>query len=208
MTIYEPMTLATDYLLTIAAGVFAARLWRTNRMWALAFLFTAAASFFGGTSHGFGPLFVPMVGVVLWKLTVFSIGFASFFLLAGSGRILAIVAVVKLVVYISWMITHNAFIWVIADYGTTLILVGAAQLIRRTSATPWVLGSIGLSIAGAAVQASHFSLHRHFNYNDLYHVIQLAALWLLYRGGREMSGARHFGSRSPVLSNQASDARL
>ena len=31
MTIHEPMTLATDYLLTIAAAVFAIRLWRTNR---------------------------------------------------------------------------------------------------------------------------------------------------------------------------------
>jgi hypothetical protein len=33
------------------------------------------------------------------------------------------------------------------------------------------------------VQMSGFALHRHFNHNDLYHVIQIVALWLLHLGG-------------------------
>ena len=53
MSVHEPMTLATDYAMGIAAVFFAARLWRVNRMWALAFACTAAASFLGGTYHGF-----------------------------------------------------------------------------------------------------------------------------------------------------------
>jgi hypothetical protein len=187
MTVHEPMTLATDYLLTVAAAVFAIRLWRTNRMWALAFLFTAAGSFFGGTFHGFAQTMHPLAAASLWKATIFSIGLASFFLLAGSGHALAVVAIVKLVVYASWMITHDAFVWVILDYGVTLLLVGVAQLARRGPSMPWVIGSIVVSVAGALVQQSGFALHRHFNHNDLYHVIQLVALWLLFRGGMLMN---------------------
>jgi hypothetical protein len=33
-------------------------------------------------------------------------------------------------------------------------------------------------------QASGFALHRHFNHNDLYHVIQIAALLFCYLGVR------------------------
>jgi hypothetical protein len=191
VTVHEPMTLATDLLLTAAATVFAVRLWRVHRPWALAFLFTAAGSFFGGVHHGFAPTMTPLASLVLWKATVFSIGLASFFLLMGSGRALAVIAIVKLVVYMSWMITHNEFVYVIADYGLTLLIVGIVQLVRRGPSTPWVIASIVVSVIGALVQQSGFALHRHFNHNDLYHMIQLVALWLLYRGGR-VSGAAAF----------------
>ncbi len=184
MTIHEPMTLATDYLLTIAAAVFAIRLWRTNRHWALAFLFTATGSFFGGTYHGFGPVLHVLTTIVLWKLTVYSIGLASFFLVLGSGRNLLLVALVKLIVYMSWMTAHSDFLWVIIDYGIALLIVAVVQLVRRGPSTRWVIGSIVVSVIGALVQMSRLRLHEHFNHNDLYHVIQLVALWLLYRGGK------------------------
>lgn len=177
MTVHEPMTLATDYLLAVAAAAFAARLWRAHRLWALAFAFTSLGSFLGGTYHGL------YEDAALWKAVVFSIGIASFFLLAGSGRAFAAIATIKLVAYCSWMISHDGFEWVIADYGVTLLLVGIAALLRRDGSASWIWGSIALSVAGALVQRSGLTLHRHFNHNDLYHVIQLVALWLLYRGG-------------------------
>ncbi|HEY0140744.1 MAG TPA: hypothetical protein VGF48_07600 [Thermoanaerobaculia bacterium] len=180
--IHEPMTLATDYLLGVVAMVCAVKLWRSYRMWALAFAFTAAASFFGGTYHGLTPV------APLWKGTVLSVGLASFFLLAGYSRRFAAFAVVKLIVYSSWMIAHDDFVWVIADYGTTLVLIGIATALRRDRATPWILGSIVVSVAGALVQMSGVRLHAHFNHNDLYHVIQTVAVVMLYRAGRELAG--------------------
>ena len=183
MNVHEPMTFATDLMLTVAAIVFCARLWRVHRMWALAFLFTGAGSFFGGMHHGFAHALTPSGSLVLWKATVFSVGIASFFLLAGSHRKLAIVAMVKLIVYLSWMITHNNFVWVILDYALTLLIVG---LVVRSQ---WVFASIIVSVIGALVQQSRFALHQHFNHNDLYHVIQLVALWLLYRGGLAMKSS-------------------
>jgi hypothetical protein len=38
-------------------------------------------------------------------------------------------------------------------------------------------------VIGAIVQQQRLALHQHFNHNDLYHLIQIAGLWLLYRGG-------------------------
>ena len=59
----EPVTLVTDYILAIASTIFGVLLWRRAvRLWALAFFFTAAGTFFGGTYHGFG-------GGAWWKAT-------------------------------------------------------------------------------------------------------------------------------------------
>jgi hypothetical protein len=200
--IHEPMTVATDYLMAISALAFGMRLLRSNRLWALAFFCTAAASFFGGTYHGIAPQLAPIGQWMLWKATVFSVGFASFFLLSARGRLLASIAVIKLVLYVSWMTAHDDFVWVIADYGTTLLLVGIEQTIawirERAASAPWVLGSILVSIVGAAVQQSGAQFHTHFNHNDLYHLIQIVALWLLYRGGILMTSAKARPSIQPM----------
>jgi hypothetical protein len=192
MTIHEPMTMVTDYVLCIAAAWFGVRLWRAGvRPWGVAFLFTASASLTGGSFHGFAPHHW------VWKATVYAIGLASFFLLSGAivasvngqaQRILMTLAVAKFMAFATWMITHDNFLNVIVDYGASLLLIGALQLYawmrQRAASAPWVLASIVVSVLAAAVQQSRLTLHQHFNYNDLYHVIQLIALWLLYRGGR------------------------
>ena len=171
---HDPMALVTDSALGLAAWIAAARLWRVQRMWALAFLFTGVAAFCGGVFHGFGDEWR-----LLWKATTFSVGLASFFLLAGTDRRLQLVAVIKLIVYLSWMIGHDAFLFVVADYGLTLILVAIFHPAKK-----WVLGSIAVSVVGAIVQASRVTIHPYwFDYNDLYHLIQIVALWLLYRAG-------------------------
>ena len=192
ITVHEPMTLVTDYLLAVAAAFFARKLWSVHRLWALAFAFTALGSFLGGTYHGL------LQSPALWKAVVFSIGIASFFLLAGSGRALAVIAVVKLVTYCSWMIFHDGFEWVIVDYGVTLLLAGVAALVRRDGSASWVWGSIGVSVVGALVQQGGWAPHRHFNHNDLYHVIQLVALWMLYRAALAMKSATDRPTSQPT----------
>lgn len=178
----DPMALVTDSALGVVALVFAVRLWRVQRMWALAYVFTALAGFIGGLYHGYGDR-----TDALWKATVMAVGLASFFLLAGTHRKLAAVAIVKLVVYLTWMTTHDDFLFVVADYGITLLLVGIFHPARK-----WVLGSIAVSVLGAVVQQLRVTVDpRWFDYNDLYHVIQMVTLWMLYRAGRDffVSGA-------------------
>lgn len=180
----EPVTLATDYVLAMAAVTFGVLLWRRgNRPWALAFFFTACGSFFGGTFHGFG-------GEVWWKLTVYSIGAASLYLLLPFLRATAMSI---FAVYALWMTVHDSFAFVIADYGITLLLLAIVVIVRRTAMSRWVVGSVVVSVLAAIVQQAPIAYH-----NDVYHAIQLVALWLLYRGGTLMNAAKDRSSIPPT----------
>ncbi len=78
----------------------------------------------------------------------------------------------------------------VIDTGIAFVIVAAIHLWKWNGP---ILAGIAVSIAGAAVQASGLRLHEHFNHNDLYHVIQIAAMVLFYRGARRLtdaSGAR------------------
>ena len=84
-------------------------------------------------------------------------------------------------------------IWVAnkADYRAVMLHyvpgAGAAVVVLLltpwTSLTPWVLGATGSAALASVVQAAAVRWHRHFNHNDLAHVIALISLWLLYRAG-------------------------
>jgi hypothetical protein len=191
--ISEPMTLATDYALALITGALGLRLIAqsagesSRRFWALAFLALALAAALGGTYHGFAVQ-------ALWKPTLLAIGIASFAMVVGSAtattsgalrRALLAAAVVKLVVYSAWMLAHDDYIWVVADSGIALAVVAVLHAVRwRSPEARWILCGVALSFAAAAVQASGFALHRNFNHNDLYHVVQAAAMVLYYWGAR------------------------
>jgi hypothetical protein len=216
--IAEPSTLITDYLLGALAAVLASRLFAESRngshgaprMWAGALGMVAVASFAGGTYHGFGRVMAPTATWLVWKLTTMSMGVASFLLLAATiqasfyGQLrgwLVAGAAVKLLIYLSWMTTHDGFVWVVLDYGSTLLIVLALAVSGRTHGAGahrmYVAAGIFVSIAAAAVQQAGFRLHQHFNHNDLMHVIQMGGVWLLFKGGARLrdAEARH-GSES------------
>jgi hypothetical protein len=189
----EPMTVVTDYLLGGVAAWLSLVLFRSaqtsRRLWAVAFAALAAAAFLGGTWHGF------LQSNLLWKATTLSAGVASFGMVAGSAyavfsgplRAFALTAALaKLVVYSVWMLSHDAFLYVVIDTGIAFIVVAALHLWKWNGP---ILAGVAVSIAGAMVQASGFTLHQHFNHNDLYHVIQIAALVLLYRGAKRLQSS-------------------
>jgi hypothetical protein len=186
----EPVTLLTDYALGAVSAWLGFRLFRFSRYWAVAFLALALAAFLGGTWHGF------LQSDALWKATILSVGVASFGMVAGSAlftaqglfrKILVGIAAVKLALYFAWMLFHDDFVWVIADTASALAMVGALYLWRRNG---WMLAGVAVSVAAALAQALGVALHRHFNHNDLYHVIQIAAMLLFYRGILESGGRR------------------
>jgi uncharacterized protein DUF6962 len=116
------------------------------------------------------------------------VGVASFGMVAGSsialttGRLqaaLIVLAAVKLGAYTLWMLRHDDFIWVVADTASALLIVGVLYLWRFNG---WMLAGVALSVLAGLAQASGLRLHEHFNHNDLYHVIQTAAMLAFYRG--------------------------
>jgi hypothetical protein len=202
--ITEPMTMVTDYLMGTLAFVLAMRLLgdaasgqpRSGRLWAAAFVMTAVAAFVGGTYHGFIQWMPGLAGRALWKATLVATGIGSACLLAAAvtaavagplRHALMGLVLVKLVVYIWTIATKDAFVLVIADYGTALVAVLlAAWFIRPTGLTPaawWITAGVAVAVVAGVIQWARVAPHVHFNHNDLFHVVQMASLYLLYRGG-------------------------
>jgi hypothetical protein len=195
LTIAEPMTVFTDYVL---AGVTAwlcflllgsSRRGKSIKFWGVAFAALALGAFLGGTWHGF------FQDYWLWKATVLAIGVASFGMLAGSAcavlsgmprTVVLAFAAAKLAVFCVWIAGRDDFIVVVLDTGIAFVALAALHLWRLNG---WILAGVAVSIVAALVQASGFALHAHFNHNDLYHVIQVGAMLLLYRGARRLSDA-------------------
>ena len=86
------------------------------------------------------------------------------------------------------MINHDGFIYVIYNYVPSMIalvvLHGYSWYSQRDVASPWIIAGVAVSFAAAGIQQSGWSLHEHFNYNDLYHLVQMAGLLLFYTGAR------------------------
>ena len=218
MTISEPTTLITDYILGTLSELCGVFLLKQNmslrqasiRWWALALIAAAIGSYVGGTYHGFQHALDPRTAAVLWKITTIGMGLASFLLLtaaftsafAGQDRQWLIAgAVVKLAIYVGWMLGHDEFRYVIYDYGSTLaillLLVAAERTHGVNGHRAYIASGILVSIAAAAVQQSGVRLHRHFNHNDLMHVIQMGGVWLLYKGGARLRDAGEANGAQP-----------
>ncbi len=210
MTISEPTTLITDYMLGTLAELCAVLLIKRNtalrqrsiQWWAFALFAAAVGSYVGGTYHGFRHALEPAVAAVLWKVTTISMGVASFCLLTAAiaaaftgqdRRWLIAAAALKLAIYVVWMLGHDEFRFVIYVYGSTLAILLLLVAAERTHGVDghraYIASGILVSIAAAAVQQSGFRLHEHFNHNDLMHVIQMGGVWLLYTGGARLRDA-------------------
>lgn len=186
----EPTTVITDYLLGAVSAWVAFQLLREKErsrfFWGIAFAALAAGAFLGGTWHGF------VRSDLLWKATVLSVGVTSFGMVAGSAfatvksSALPVLAGIKLVAYIGWMLFHDEFVYVVLDTGSALLVVAALHLWKWNGR---ILAGVGLSVIAGMVQASGFVLHEHFNHNDLYHLIQIAGVVFLYQGAKRLQSS-------------------
>ncbi len=201
VVILEPTTALTDYLLAILACRFGFRVLHGNdrypaRLWACAFLCIGLAALLGGTSHGFVRYLGETGNFLAWKGTVYAIGLSMLCAVSGTiaacplgtgtARLLQAANLIGFAVYAYWMLDHDRFVYVIYHYVPSMLtiasLYGWLLVSRGSKAARWILAGIAVTLSGAVVQQSGFTLHRYFNNNDLYHVIQLGGLYLLYRG--------------------------
>jgi hypothetical protein len=166
------------------------------RLWAAALLATAVGAFVGGSYHGIVTMLPVETGRALWKVTLLATGIASACLLGGAvvaatagtpQRWLLAAVVAKLVVFVWAIATRDQFLLVIADYTVAMVAcLLAAWIIRPsglTAASGWITLAVVVSLAAGVIQARRLAPHPSFNHNDLFHVVQMAALYALYRGG-------------------------
>lgn len=207
MTLAEPMTAITDWILGVLALVLAIRLrvvppQRSVTRWRWGFVFTAIGSVVAGTYHAVGVQAGASTLITLWKTSAFAVGLAVFFMLLATAssrlppqaaRFLVLFAVLQLLLYALWTLTHNDFVSVITNYGTAMLIVAAVHLItysRNPESARWVLAGIAVTAVGSLIQAFRVAPYHHFNHNDLFHVIQMVSLVLLDRGARSSRDAR------------------
>lgn len=200
----EPATVLTDYLLGAVLLVLAWSVLRQDRhdpqtarrLWAGGFVSLALSAIAGGTWHGFSGRMGAGTAGVLWKGTVHLVGLTDLLMLWGSavaalGRRVRLyvvaAAVAKFLVYAVFMAVHVEFRYVVYDYvpSMTAILVihAVPGSLRNDAGARAILAGLLLSFVAALVQLARLAPHpRYFNHNDLYHVIQIAACCVLYRG--------------------------
>jgi hypothetical protein len=199
MPIAEPTTMLTDYALATLGAILAGWLGGRARplparLWAAAFVAIALAAAVGGTLHGFGPALALSTRAGLWNLVYGAIGLGNFFMLAGIlftvvprrgwPFVLALLAL-RLLAYVVFTMAAD-FRYVMYDLVLTLsVLLGAALygLARGESSAPFVLSGAFLSLLGAFIQTQGVDLHPRFNHNDLFHVLEMGALYLFARAG-------------------------
>jgi hypothetical protein len=200
----EPMTMITDYVMGALAFILAMRLLAdsaagrqlSGQLWAAALVMTAAAAFAGGTYHGFIQWMPGSAGRAMWKATLLATGIGSACLLAAAvvaavagplRTALTGVVLVKLAFYVWSVATKDSFNLVIADYGTALVgVVLAAWVLTPSGLTPaawWITAGVAVAVVAGGIQWAHLAPHVRFNHNDLFHVVQMASIYLLYRGG-------------------------
>lgn len=199
------MTLITDYALAAVTGWLAWLLFRkqerhvSRSYWAVAFAALAFSAILGGTYHGFAPALAGGVQNLLWKATVLVVGVGTFAMVAGSSigtttetlrKLLISLATVKLVIYLTWMVSHDDFSFVIVDTAIAMAAIGLLHgwtaMRGRDPASFWMIGGVGVSALAAGVQAKGYEPHPNFDHNDLYHIIQIAAMILFYIGARRL----------------------
>jgi hypothetical protein len=159
-------------------------------------LATAFAAILGAISHSADPRTDADLRERFWHAALYATGFVgvasiasvAFFAARGPIRVAILAfAALKLVVYLVRVARRPEFRVAAADYGGALaiLLVGAAYAMARwhSAGAPWLIGGVAVSLVASVVQARRIGLHRNFNHNDLFHVIQMLALYLFYRGG-------------------------
>jgi hypothetical protein len=200
MTLHEPVTLLTDYLLAGIGGALAWRLWRRTphiaaRWLSRALALTAISAVVGGSYHGFSANVSPPWALVWWTATLLVICLVSAALAmallrelgrpAGPSVWLAVISL-KLAVAAILVIAHPRFVIAIADYGSVLLVWAIAAVAIRRRWRGWILTAIGLCVVGAVIQQARVAPSPNFNHNDLYHVLQAFALCAFYRAGLEL----------------------
>lgn len=89
MTISEPTTMITDYLLALACAIFAVLTLRSGAshhavwVWFMAFVTGSIAALLGGTFHGFRSQ-LGARGKGVWEFTLILIGASAAFMIAGA----------------------------------------------------------------------------------------------------------------------------
>jgi hypothetical protein len=157
MQITEPITMLTDYVLAVLCVVFAVTIWRSARR--------------GGGRR---------IGV--WVAAFVVTGLAAAFGGTAHGF--------RVPLGETWGLVWAVTVALIGVGSFLLVGAGVRSALRseargpteRTTGLRWLKRGVVVTLGALVILVGRVSLHEHFNHNDLYHVVQMAGLYCLYRG--------------------------
>ncbi len=191
LSITEPATTLTDYLMAVLAIWFAVNLGRRAaagshlRWWSHAFALLAVSSLAGGTFHGFQEALSRGLAVGIWRASLLFAAFSSFATMRAVAlqwlgndrqRLWMRVAALKLTLAAAVITLQPVFLVVIADFGCTMLFAASAGIVGRARSPGAAIAlatGIALFVTGAVIQQAHLSPHAAFNHNDLFHAVQI-----------------------------------
>lgn len=191
------MTVATDVLLALVCTCLGARLVKERSMFsvrliAASFFALAAAALLGASVHGLGPGLPLPAKALLWRLVYLGVGLTNLLLLAGIvlplvgpglRRVVSLMLGLRFAFFLA-MAWGRGFGFALMDAAVSLLLLLAVGLFftlaRRRPFGPWLLAGTVASLLGAVVQAFRVAPDPSFNHNDLFHVVQAAAVFFFY----------------------------
>jgi hypothetical protein len=199
--LYEPTTALTDFGLAAQTGAYAVLLRRgarsrSDQLWIVALGAAGVAALAGGLHHSFHPDSAPGIRKGSWQVVGIATGLAGAAMLAAGVHATVrpqqrpwwlAMTTGKAVIFGALNLANNDFRLIIADYASSMIGVLALMLLarkQRPGSRAIVLGIL-VSFLAAGVQMSGFSLHKHLNHNDLYHLVQALGFHLLYQGAHQ-----------------------
>jgi hypothetical protein len=203
MIIHEPMTLLTDYLLTIIGVYLAWRLHRNStpmnpsiRWWFNALLALSFSALVGGSYHGFAPNLPQFANDIWWTGVLWAmslIGLTMGFALVNEmlpfekRRFWKGLIISKFLITVVAVTFNPQFIISIIDYGLVMLTWGAVAILAKRPWSSFIIAAVCLSVLAAWVQQSGYSFWKHLNNNDLFHLIQALAIISFYRAATQMN---------------------
>ena len=196
----EPMTAFTDAILAAWTAFWAAFLFaRANGrrpviLWAWGFAAAAVSSLAGVAYHGWRIFFEPVVSTtaLAWKTVPVTIGITALCLGWGAAlvwlrgtarRVVMAILVAEFIACLIAAALSNDFLVAAVDYLIVLvaILIGCVRTWHVRASRLLAVG-IAVCFIAATVQMIKPLHIGSFDHNDIYHVIQMTAMVLLYRG--------------------------
>jgi hypothetical protein len=197
LAVREPTTTLTDLALALVGGWFSLALvlrphTQAAHLWAEAFGCGAVGALFGAIAHGFGDRLSTRGQGLVWKAALMCTGAAAIIFAAAAAQrvapartdLIVLIALFGVALYVVAVVLRPTFATagVASSLALGAILIAAIFIARSSTAgAAWLGAAVGLTALGFALQRAGIAVHEHLNHNDLYHVLQLAALVCLYR---------------------------
>tara|TARA_B100000029_G_C17608584_1_gene968411 strand:- start:3941 stop:4660 length:720 start_codon:yes stop_codon:yes gene_type:complete len=201
--IYEPVTFLTNIPLIILAtiygysilGIYYKTLHLFHFNFAGSFFSLALASFLGAIFHGFGPHFRTVIRERVWKFVLICLGLAFFFNLNAAFSVMLskeiytiyfFFCVLGLGAFLFQTFKFNGFGHSIKFFTISHLLIIIIFLLLTIQSFDrgyfYILLSCLLTTIAGSLWMTGWSLSKKFNNNDLFHLIQILSIWLIYRG--------------------------